>query len=176
MEIADKAAADRARLDAHLAAAEKAAADYGEGGGVLDAFFRDGKSSLDADQFLDALTTWTVTTLGVLDPEARLMAQFAARLEDSDRATAVIGATWPGLWRRLRRPLLELGPGTPPRQSAAGDLSGVPKPGPLLAALEASALVCGPVAAHATGGDAAPGDGPGDGTRRRQRSSGCIPQ
>ena len=30
---------------------------------MLDAFFRDGTTALDAAQFLDALATWTATTL-----------------------------------------------------------------------------------------------------------------
>ena len=59
MELADAAAtADPARLSVQLDAAEKAA-----GGQVLDAFFRDGTTALDAAQFLDALATWTTTTL-----------------------------------------------------------------------------------------------------------------
>jgi CHAT domain len=80
MELADAAAADRARLDAQLAAAERAAAGLG-----LDAFFRDGDSTLDPGQFLAALTGWTVNALDVLTPAARLMAQFLACLEDGDR-------------------------------------------------------------------------------------------
>ena len=47
MELADAAAADPARLAAQLAAAETAV-----GGQVLDAFFRDGATALDAAQFL----------------------------------------------------------------------------------------------------------------------------
>ena len=80
LELADAAAADRGRLDAQLAAAEEAAAGQG-----LEAFFRDGASALDPEQFLDALTGWTTTALAVLSPEARLMAEFVACLEDGDR-------------------------------------------------------------------------------------------
>jgi hypothetical protein len=80
MELADAAAADRARLDAQLAAAEDAAAGLG-----LDAFFRDGDSTLDPSEFLTALTGWTVGALDVVTPAARLMAQFIACLEDGDR-------------------------------------------------------------------------------------------
>jgi CHAT domain len=118
MELADAAAADRARLDAQLAAAEDAASGQG-----LEAFFRDGDSTLDPGQFLAALTGWTVNALDVLPPAARLMAQFIACLEDSDRNADVIEATWADLWQRLDRP------GDPP------------SPGPLLDTLTRAALV-----------------------------------
>jgi hypothetical protein len=118
MELADAAAADLARLDAQLAAAERAAAGLG-----LDAFFRDGDSALEKGQFLDALTGWTVGALDVLTGPARLMAQFTACLEDGDRNADVIGATWADLWQRLDQP------GDPP------------PPGPLLDTLTTAALV-----------------------------------
>jgi CHAT domain len=118
MELADAAAADRARLDAQLVAAERAAAGLG-----LDAFFRDGDSTLDPDQFLAALTGWTVNALDVLTPAARLMAQFTACLEDGDRNADVIEANWADVWQRLDQP------GDPPPS------------GPLLDALARAALV-----------------------------------
>jgi CHAT domain len=117
MELADAAAADTARLDAQLAAAEGAVAGLG-----LDAFFRDGDSTLDPGQFLAALTGWTVNALDVLTPAARLMAQFVACLEDGDRRSDVIEANWGDLWRRLGRP------GDPP------------PPGPLLDIVVGAAL------------------------------------
>ena len=118
LELADAAAADTDRLDVQLVAAEAAAAGHG-----LEAFFRDGASSLDPGEFLGALTGWTAAALGVLPPEARLMAESVACLEDGDRVSYVIDANWADLWRRLERP------GEPP------------EPGPLLAALAAAALV-----------------------------------
>jgi hypothetical protein len=83
----------------------------------------DGDSALDPGQFLAALTGWTVTALHVLSPAARLMAQFVACLEDGDRRSDVIEATWADLWQRLGRP------GDPP------------PPGPLLDAMARAALV-----------------------------------
>jgi len=119
MELADAAAtAGSARLVAQLDAAETAA-----GGQVLDAFFRDGTTALDAAQFLDALAAWTTTTLAAIPSPARLMAQFLACLEDDDRQSWIIDATWADLWHRLAQP------GDPP------------DPAPLLAALTAAALV-----------------------------------
>ena len=118
MELADAGAADPARLAAQLGAAETAA-----GGRVLDAFFRDGTTALDAAQFLDALAAWTATTLGGLPAPARLMAQFLACLEEDDRQSWIIDANWADLWHRLSQP------GEPPG------------PTPLLAALTAAALI-----------------------------------
>jgi hypothetical protein len=117
MELADAAAADRTRLDTQLAAAEDAAA-----GQALAAFFRDGASTLDPDEFLTALKAWTVTALAALSPEARLMAEFLACLEDGDRRSDIVEANWAALWRLER-------PGDPPA------------PGPLLSALARAALV-----------------------------------
>ena len=119
MELADAAATtDPARLTAQLDAAETAA-----GGQVLDAFFRDGTTTLDAAQFLDALAAWTAATLAGLPTPARLMAQFLACLEQDDRQSWIIDVNWADLWRRLGQP------GDPP------------DPAPLLAALTAAALI-----------------------------------
>jgi tetratricopeptide (TPR) repeat protein len=129
LELADAAASDRDRLDAQLAAAEAAATGQG-----LDAFFHDGTSTLDPDQFLAALAGWTASVLAVLAPAVRLMAQFVACLEDADRRSGVIGATWAGLWHRLEQP------------------GGPPDPVPLLDSLAAAALIQ-PDSSPLAGGD-----------------------
>jgi tetratricopeptide (TPR) repeat protein len=118
MELADATAADPARLATQLDAAGEAA-----GGQVLDAFFRDGTTALDATRFLDALTTWTTTTLDALPGPARLMAEFLACTEYDDRNTVIVEANWADLWHRLAQP------GDPPA------------PAPLLDALTAAALI-----------------------------------
>jgi tetratricopeptide (TPR) repeat protein len=118
MEFADAAAADRGRLDAQLTAAEAAAA-----GQRLEAFFGEGSSALEAEQFLYALVGWTETTLAGLAASVRLMAEFLACLEDGDRQSTVIDANWADLWRRLE---------------GAGD---PPEPRPQLARLVSAALV-----------------------------------
>jgi tetratricopeptide (TPR) repeat protein len=61
--------------------------------------------------------------LAVLAPAVRLMAQFVACLEDDDRRSGVIEATWAGLWHRLEQP------------------GGPPDPVPLLDSLAAAALI-----------------------------------
>ena len=98
LELTDAAAADREQLDRQLDAAEAAVA-----GQQLEAFFRDGASTLNPGQFLAALTGWTTTALTLLPPPARLLAQFLACLEDEDRQSPVIKATWEYLWRQLER-------------------------------------------------------------------------
>jgi tetratricopeptide (TPR) repeat protein len=118
MELADAAAADPARLADQLDGAESAAA-----GQVLDAFFRDGTTRLDAAQFLDTLSAWTTDTLTALPEPAQLMARFLACLEDDDRNSIIVEASWADLWQRLARP------GDPP------------SPAPPLAALTAAALI-----------------------------------
>ena len=166
MELADAAAADRDRLDRQLAAAEQAvvaamsASPPATGQPApatdqpvtdqpatdeavtheLDAFFRDGETTLDPAGFLATLNEWTRSALTALSPEARLMAEFTACLEDGDRQSGIIEANWGDLWRRLGRP------GDPP------------EPGPLLAALTSAALVeAEPVPAAAS--DEQPGAG-----------------
>jgi len=118
IELADAAAADRGRLDTQLTAAEAAAA-----GRRLEAFFKEGNSALNPEQFLAVLVGWTGTTLAGLSASVRLMAEFLAYLEDGDRQSAVIDANWADLWRRLDRP------------------DAPPEPGPELAALVSAALV-----------------------------------
>jgi hypothetical protein len=118
LEFADAAAADPDRLDAQLATAEQVADGHG-----LDAFFRAGVSALEPGAFMDALTSWTTSTLDVLPEPARLIAQFLACVEDEDRTSGIVGATWADLWQRLDRP------GEPP------------DPGPLLTVLAGAALV-----------------------------------
>jgi tetratricopeptide (TPR) repeat protein len=177
MELADAAAVNRDRLDAQLVAAEHAVTAEGSvPGRSLDAFFRDGTSTLHPAQFLDTLTAWTVTALGVLSPEARLMAEFVACLEDNDRLSYVIEATWTNLCRRLGRPVQEPGPEpalgkSPASARAAPDAAGaVPAsepplaPAPLLAALTAAALIeAEPLTSPGAAAGAAVGEQPSEG-------------
>jgi tetratricopeptide (TPR) repeat protein len=105
LELADAAAADRDKLATHLAthlAAAQAAAETH--GAVLSAFFGQGESRLDADGFLDILTTWTTTTLHTLPDDARLLLQMLCLIEDDDRDSDVVEGNWADLWRRLERP------------------------------------------------------------------------
>ena len=142
MELADAAAADRTRLDTQLGAAEEAAA-----GQALEAFFHDGASTLDPGEFLAALKAWTVTALGVVSPQARLMAEFVACLEDGDRRSDVIEANWAYLCRRLGRLAADPGPepaagkSPVPARATPDAVGAVSAPEPLLAALATAALI-----------------------------------
>ncbi|MGH3975622.1 MAG: AAA family ATPase, partial [Pseudonocardiaceae bacterium] len=99
LELADAAAADRARLVSQLAAAE-AAVD----GAALSAFLTQGDTALDAVQFLQTLTAWTTDAAATLPAPARLLLQALCRIEDTDRDSAVLEVNWADLWRRLDQP------------------------------------------------------------------------
>jgi CHAT domain len=118
LELADAAAADRNRLDAHLAAAQKAAS-----GQHLEAFFRQGESALDTGEFLNALSVWTTAALRALSEPTGLMAKFVACLEDGHRRPDLVDMIWPRLWQGLCMP------GEPP------------DPRPLLAEVADAALI-----------------------------------
>jgi len=130
MELADAAAADPGRLTAQLCAAEAA-----EAGEMLDTFFRDGVTALDAGRLLDTLAAWTVSSLATMPETAGLLARFLTGMDDGDRFRFIIDRTWAGVWRRLGRP------GDPP------------DPGQLLDALAAAALIQAAPPPSGTDGD-----------------------
>jgi tetratricopeptide (TPR) repeat protein len=72
--------------------------------------------------YLDLLQQWATQALDTLGPDALLLAQVLARLDDDDRARPVVDDNWADVWHRLQRP------GDPP------------DPGPLLDQLAAAAL------------------------------------
>jgi hypothetical protein len=49
-------------------------------------------------------TLWIITVAATLPAPARLLLQALCRIEETDRHTAVIGANWAALWRRLDQP------------------------------------------------------------------------
>jgi hypothetical protein len=49
-------------------------------------------------------TLWIITVAATLPAPARLLLQALCRMEETDRHTAVIGANWAALWRRLDQP------------------------------------------------------------------------
>lgn len=120
LELADAAAADRAALATHLAAARTAAGAYQA---ALPAFFTRGESDLDAAGFVDVLTAWTRSTLATLPDDARLLFELLCLVEEDDRNQVVVAGSWAGLWRRLDR------------------LGDPPEPDTLVASLTGAALV-----------------------------------
>lgn len=100
LELADAAAVDPPRLTYQLAEIE-AAVDKTV---PLTAFLTEGHTRLDADQLLQIFTTWIITVAATLPAPVRLLLQALCRLEETDRSSAVLGANWAALWRRLDQP------------------------------------------------------------------------
>ncbi len=100
LELADAAAADPPRLAYQLAEIEAAV----DGAAPLAAFLIQGHTRLDAEQLLQIFTAWTINVAATAPAPARLLLQVLCRIEETDRSTAVVGANWAALWRRLDRP------------------------------------------------------------------------
>jgi hypothetical protein len=88
IELSEKLAGDPLQLSRHLDHAE-AARDAGK----LDAFFRDGETSLDAAEFTAALSDWSTGIAGTLPETARTLFHFLCAIEESDRESWVIKVT-----------------------------------------------------------------------------------
>jgi tetratricopeptide (TPR) repeat protein len=101
LELADAQARDLEALVGHLA---RAVAAWEGDAGALQAFFREGESSLPAEAFLAALDGWTRGLAVALPAAARTLFYALCALEDEDRQEGVMEGTWGDLWRRLARP------------------------------------------------------------------------
>jgi tetratricopeptide (TPR) repeat protein len=99
LEFADAAAVDPNALAARLDHAGKAT-----DGGRLEAFFKEGTSALDPQQFLLILQAWTISAAKTLPPDARLMLELLCCLEQLDRYFDVVEAAWPELWQHVNSP------------------------------------------------------------------------
>jgi PAS domain-containing protein len=98
LELADGLAADPAALEAQLARDETATA---HADAARIAFFESGSSDRPEDIFVRELRAWTEGVARNLTPTARLLSQFLARLEDSDRTREVVEANWEDFLKRL---------------------------------------------------------------------------
>jgi PAS domain-containing protein len=98
LELADGLAADTAALEAQLARDETATA---HADAARIAFFESGRSDRPEDIFVRELRAWTEGVARNLPPTARLLSQFLARLEDSDRTLDVVEANWEDFLKRL---------------------------------------------------------------------------
>jgi hypothetical protein len=98
LELADAAAADPSRLAFQLAEIEEAV-----DGAALAAFLTEGDTTLDAKQFQQTFTAWTINVAATTPAPARLLLQVLCWIEETDRCTAVVGENWAALWRRLGR-------------------------------------------------------------------------
>jgi len=101
IELAEGQAGDPEALAGHL---ERAAAAWAGGEGRLQAFFSQGESPFEAEEFLAALAGWTHGLSAALSPAARALFHFLCALEEGDRQSGIVHRVWPNLWRRLERP------------------------------------------------------------------------
>ena len=100
LELADAAAADPPRLAYQLAEIEAAVDETVP----LAAFLNQGHTRLDAEQLQQLFTAWIITVAATVPAPARLLLQALCRMEETDRSSAVLGANWAALWRRLDQP------------------------------------------------------------------------
>ena len=114
LELADGQAAHLDRLRALVLAGEQA---WDDAGGLPEGFFTDGEPHAPGEDYLHVLTTWANSVSRGLQPSERDLFWFLCCLEEADRKTRTIQATWPHLWDRLRRE------GTPPDTAAVADLA-----------------------------------------------------
>lgn len=100
LDLADKLAADPAKLAAELA---KFDAANPVPAAALAAFLQTGVSQLDVGAFLASLRAWTVGITMTLDEPAQLAFGFICALEESDRLGPIIALNWERVWRALGR-------------------------------------------------------------------------
>ena len=67
----------------------------------LEAFFDSGESSLDAQEFLKMLYSWTKAVSAGLPHASRTLFHFLCALEEPDRQSRIAEKAWPDLWKRL---------------------------------------------------------------------------
>jgi len=101
IELAEGQAGDPEALAAHL---ERAAAAWAGGEGRLRAFFQQGESPFEAEEFLAALANWTQGLAVALPPASRTLFHFLCCLEEADRQSWIVETNWGDLWQRLERP------------------------------------------------------------------------
>src|ERR671916_2044904 len=100
LELADAAAVNPPRLAYQLAEIEAAV----DGAAPLAAFLTEGHTRLDAEQLLQIFTVWTTHVAATAPAPARLLLQALCRIEETDRNTAIVSASWAALWRGLDQP------------------------------------------------------------------------
>jgi tetratricopeptide (TPR) repeat protein len=100
IELAEGQAGDPETLAAHL---ERAAQAWAGGEGRLQAFFSEGESPFEAEEFLAALADWTQGLSAALPPDSRALFHFLCCLEEGDRQSPIVEANWADLWQRLER-------------------------------------------------------------------------
>ena len=98
IELAEGQAGDPAALVRQV---ERAAAAWAEREGTLAAFFTAGASQYTAEDFLKVLAGWTRGVSETLPSASRTLFHCLCALEEEDRQSGIVEATWEHLWRRL---------------------------------------------------------------------------
>jgi tetratricopeptide (TPR) repeat protein len=101
IELAEGQAAVPEELSKHLDRAADAWVHTSIGEDQLGAFFREGESQVEGNRFLQALAEWTAAVAATLSEGSRILLKFLCCLEEDDRESPVVVATWPNLWNRL---------------------------------------------------------------------------
>jgi tetratricopeptide (TPR) repeat protein len=83
---------------------EQVAAAWAERQGTLTAFFTEGASRYTAEDFLKVLAGWTRGVSETLSSACRTLFHCLCALEEEDRQSWIVEATWKHLWRRLAQP------------------------------------------------------------------------
>jgi tetratricopeptide (TPR) repeat protein len=68
----------------------------------MNAFFEDGETKQNVENFVAILRNWTTGIAATLPPTARLLFQFLSRLEDADRRIDIITANWEDFLNRIK--------------------------------------------------------------------------
>jgi len=100
IELAEGQAGDPEALAEHLGRAAEA---WAGGEGRLQAFFSQGESPFEAEEFLAALANWTQGLSAALPPDSRALFHFLCCLEEADRHSWIVEANWGDLWQRLEQ-------------------------------------------------------------------------
>jgi hypothetical protein len=101
IELAEGQAGDPAALVQQV---ERAAAVWAKREGTLTAFFTAGASQYTAEDFLKVLAGWTCGVSETLPSASRTLFHCLCVLEEEDRQSWIVEATWEHLWRRLAQP------------------------------------------------------------------------
>ena len=92
LDLAERQAADPENLRRQV---DRARAAFAEGKAELGAFFGEGKSSIEPEDFLRTLAQWTEAITAQLPEPARRFFLFLCGLEEEDREKGVVEPAWP---------------------------------------------------------------------------------
>ncbi len=98
IELAEGQAVDPKKLEQQLDLASKT---WQVDESRLRSFFQSGQTTVEAEEFLEALKGWTQGISASMPPASRTLFQFLSSLEEDDRTSFVVESNWADLWKRL---------------------------------------------------------------------------